>query len=87
MFNTGKQGLANHPAAHSLTAALKALGTHDTGRLLKAVLGQLDVQLDKLDAARAAVITAGVSDTKAAVASSPQSVPSAMLWPGFFMHM
>lgn len=59
-FFTRTQGLANHPAAHSLTAAVKALGTHDTGRLLKRVLAQLDKELDKLDAARVAVTSAGV---------------------------
>lgn len=55
-----RQGLANHPAAHALTGAMKALGMHDTGRLLKRVLAELDKELDKLDVARAAVISAGV---------------------------
>lgn len=56
-----QQGLANHTAAQALTTAMKALGTHDTGRLLKRVLAELSKELDRLDAARKAVLAAGVS--------------------------
>lgn len=54
----------NHPASHSLTGAVKALGTHDTGRLLKRVLVELNKELNKLDSARSLV-------TKLAVRRSP----------------
>lgn len=57
----GLQGLANHAAAQALTSAMKAVGTHDTGRLLKRVLAELSKELDKLEAARQAVLDAGVS--------------------------
>lgn len=57
---TQQQGLANHTAAHALTCAVKALGAHDTGRLLKRVLAELKKELDRLEAARKAVVAAGV---------------------------
>lgn len=54
-------GLANHTASQALTAAMKALGTHDTGRVLKRVLAELSKELDRLEVARKAVLDAGVS--------------------------
>lgn len=62
------QGLANHSAAQALSSALKALGTHDTGRLLVRVFGELEKELDNLEAARLALLNAGVSK---AYTSSP----------------
>lgn len=56
------QGLANHAASQALTTAMKALGTHDTGRLLKRLLAELGKELDRLDAARRAVVEAGVRE-------------------------
>lgn len=42
-------------------SAMKALGSHDTGRLLKRVLGDLGKELDSLEEARRAILDAGVS--------------------------
>ncbi|CAN0332618.1 unnamed protein product, partial [Ectocarpus sp. 13 AM-2016] len=50
-----QHSLANHAASQALTSAMKALGAHDTARLLKRVLVALDRELDRLDAARKAV--------------------------------
>lgn len=42
-------------------SAMKALGSHDTGRLLKRVLGDLGKELNSLEEARRAILDAGVS--------------------------
>lgn len=59
-WNCLVQGLANYTASHALTSALKALGTHDTGRLLKRILTGLSKELDGLEVARKAVTDSGV---------------------------
>ncbi|CAB1120780.1 unnamed protein product [Ectocarpus sp. CCAP 1310/34] len=71
LSSSQQHSLANHAASQALTSAMKALGTHDTARLLKRVLVALDRELDRLDAARKAVMEAG--GMSAAVASASGS--------------